>query len=78
MQYDLIKVPPSNKVPANHQKEALAKIKQWFQTQHVNSAGGILALPTGGGKTFTASRFLRSSLSHDTYDGPLSKGYKVL
>ncbi len=32
--------------------------------------GGILVLPTGGGKTFTATRFLTT--------GPLSKGHKVL
>lgn len=32
--------------------------------------GGIMVLPTGGGKTFTAARFLCR--------GPLSQGYKVL
>ncbi len=78
-EYDLKQVQPSNKVPAAHQIEALAKLKEWFKQEHTNdSAGSILALPTGSGKTFTASRFLCSSLSHDTYDGPLSKGYKVL
>lgn len=77
--YDLKQVQPSTKVPAAHQIEALAKLKEWFKTEHNNdSAGSILALPTGSGKTFTASRFLCSSLSQDTYDGPLSKGYKVL
>lgn len=78
-EYDLKQVQPSNKVPAAHQIEALAKLKEWFKQEHTDdSAGSILALPTGSGKTFTASRFLCSSLSQDTYDGPLSKGYKVL
>lgn len=78
-EYDLKQVQPSNKVPAAHQIEALAKLKEWFKQEHTgNSAGSILALPTGSGKTFTASRFLCSSLSQDIYDGPLSKGYKVL
>ncbi|MGB5962096.1 MAG: DEAD/DEAH box helicase family protein [Coleofasciculaceae cyanobacterium] len=77
-EFDLKKVQPSHKVPANHQNEALAKLKIWFKEQYSEPAGGILALPTGGGKTFTASRFLCSSLSLDSYDGPVSKGYKVL
>jgi ATP-dependent helicase IRC3 len=77
-EFDLKKVQPSHKVPANHQNEALAKLKEWFKKQYSEPAGGILALPTGGGKTFTASRFLCSSLSLDSYDGPVSKGYKVL
>jgi len=77
-EFDLKKVQPSHKVPANHQHEALAKLKEWFKKQYSEPAGGILALPTGGGKTFTASRFLCSSLSLDSYDGPVSKGYKVL
>jgi superfamily II DNA or RNA helicase len=77
-EFDLKKVQPSHKVPANHQNEALAKLKEWFKKQYSEPAGGILALPTGGGKTFTASRFLCSSLSLDSYEGPVSKGYKVL
>ncbi len=77
-EYDLKKAQQSHKVPANHQKEALAKLQEWFKKQHADSAGGILALPTGGGKTFTASRFLCSSLPNDTYNGPLANGYKVL
>jgi len=76
-EFDLKKVQPSHKVPANHQNEALAELKEWFEKQYSKPAG-ILALPTGGGKTFTASRFLCSSLSLDSYDGPVSKGYKVL
>ncbi len=78
-EYDLKQVQPSNKIPAAHQIEALAKLKEWFKREHTDgSAGSILALPTGGGKTFTASRFVCSSRSQDAYDGPLSKGYKVL
>ncbi|MEW6494968.1 MAG: DEAD/DEAH box helicase family protein [Cyanobacteriota bacterium] len=77
-EFDLKKVQPSHKVPANHQHEALAKLKEWFKKQYSEPAGGILALPTGGGKTFTASRFLCSNLSLDSYNGPVCKGYKVL
>lgn len=38
--------------------------------QGKHAGAGILVLPTGGGKTFTAVRFLA--------EGPLSDGYKVL
>lgn len=60
---------PSRKEPANHQNETLGKLKKWFEDKH-SPAGGIIVLPTGGGKTFVAVRFLC------TY--PLSEGYKVL
>ena len=43
---------------------------KWFGKESEGHKGGILVLPTGGGKTFTAVRFL--------CQGPLSKGYKVL
>ena len=59
----------SKKEPAAHQSEALNKLQQWFG-QKLSPAGGILVLPTGGGKTFTATRFLCTQ--------PLSEGYKVL
>lgn len=55
--------------PAIHQKKALKSLAQWF-TRKENPQGGILALPTGAGKTFTAIRFLCQY--------PLSQGYKVL
>ena len=42
----------------------------WYDSQPFPSAGGILVLPTGGGKTFTAIRFLCRRA--------LSDGYKVL
>jgi superfamily II DNA or RNA helicase len=55
--------------PAIHQNEALKNLRKWFKIKH-KASGGILALPTGAGKTFVAVRFL--------CEGPLSKGYKVL
>jgi len=69
--YDLVEARkyPSKKEPAFHQSEALLKMRSWFEAKH-NPAGGILVLPTGGGKTFVAVRFLCSN--------PLSQGYKVL
>jgi ATP-dependent helicase IRC3 len=60
---------PSRREPAAHQSEALRNLHAWFQNAP-SPRGGLLVLPTGGGKTFTAIRFL--------CEGPLSKGYKVL
>ena len=61
----------SKKTPASHQHMALGKLHEWFQDSQKNSgAGGIVVLPTGGGKTYTAAHFLCSE--------PLSHGYKVL
>jgi ATP-dependent helicase IRC3 len=59
----------SKKVPAPHQKAALAQLNKWY-SEISGDSGGILVLPTGGGKTFTAVHFL--------CNGPLSDGYKVL
>lgn len=59
----------STKAPAPHQKAALAHLNDWY-SKLTGEDGGILALPTGGGKTFTAVHFL--------CNGPLSDGYKVL
>jgi ATP-dependent helicase IRC3 len=59
----------SKKTPAPHQKAALGKLNAWYAALSGRD-GGILALPTGAGKTFTAVYFLCS--------GPLSDGYKVL
>jgi superfamily II DNA or RNA helicase len=69
--YDLVEARqyPSKKEPASHQSEALSKLRTWFEAKN-SPAGGILVLPTGGGKTFAAVRFLCT--------GPLSQGYKVL
>lgn len=55
--------------PEPHQRQALSKLRSWF-TGDEPSKGGLLTLPTGGGKTFAAVRFLCT--------GPLSQGYKVL
>jgi superfamily II DNA or RNA helicase/5-methylcytosine-specific restriction endonuclease McrA len=60
---------PSSKTPAAHQTEALNKLYRWYRAQDASS-GAVLALPTGGGKTFTAVRFLA--------ERPLSDGYKLL
>ena len=46
------------------------KLHRWFESTQRAPHGGIVVLPTGGGKTFTAVRFLCR--------GPLSHGYKVL
>lgn len=58
------------KEPAAHQKEALASLDRWYRANAAKGGGGILVLPTGGGKTFTAVRFLCVN--------PLSDGYRVL
>ena len=58
------------KRPRPHQDEALRKLTQWYRSVEPEPKGGILVLPTGGGKTFTACHFL---CGH-----PLSDGYKVL
>lgn len=67
--YNLTKAQKQPKKPAAHQHEALNKLHKWFQEKR-SDAGGILVLPTGGGKTFTADRFLCTD--------PLSNGYKVI
>ncbi|MFO0564290.1 MAG: DEAD/DEAH box helicase, partial [Polyangiaceae bacterium] len=64
------RVAKPTKVPAAHQNEALAKLNTWYAGQPRGGDGGILVLPTGAGKTFTAVQFL--------CNGPLSDGYKVL
>lgn len=59
----------SPREPAPHQREAIDKLSRWFDANS-KDAGAIIVLPTGGGKTFTAIRYLCT--------GPLSHGYKVL
>ncbi|MHB0960115.1 MAG: DEAD/DEAH box helicase family protein [Pirellulaceae bacterium] len=61
---------PIGKEPASHQVQALKRLDEWYDSQPFPSAGGILVLPTGGGKTFTAIRFLCRRA--------LSDGYKIL
>lgn len=58
-----------SKTPAVHQNAALSRLAQWYESG-APELGGILVLPTGGGKTFTATHFM---CKH-----PLSKGFKVL
>lgn len=61
----------SRNLPAPHQKAALGHLNKWFDSLSGDKEqGGLLALPTGAGKTFTAVHFL--------CNGPLSDGYKVL
>lgn len=58
--------------PRDHQEKALKALRAWISPALTEGAprGGLLVLPTGGGKTFTAVRFL--------CEWPLSEGYKVL
>jgi len=61
---------PSKRAESAHQTQALAKLRTWYECAPARDAGGLLVLPTGAGKTFTAVRFLCRN--------PLSDGYKVL
>lgn len=72
MTYDLSKARrnKSSKILASHQSEALAALSRWHESPQKPHAGTILVLPTGGGKTLTAVRFLCQTA--------LSDGYKVL
>lgn len=45
------------RTPVPHQQRALDKLERWYRNTE-NPRGGILVLPTGGGKTFVASHFL--------------------
>lgn len=65
----LARTTAAKREPASHQYRALERLDAWYRTT-AQPSGGILVLPTGGGKTFTALRFLCK--------GPLSDGYKVL
>jgi superfamily II DNA or RNA helicase len=58
------------KEPAAHQRMAIENLIKWYKAKKDGYAGGILVLPTGGGKTFTAIRFVCLTA--------LSDGYKVL
>nr|WP_054858958.1 DEAD/DEAH box helicase family protein [Methanobacterium formicicum] len=71
-EFNLIKARknPSTIALRTHQTQAIKNLKQWYEKDYNTHKGGILVLPTGGGKTFTAVRFL--------CEGPLSDGYKVL
>jgi ATP-dependent helicase IRC3 len=58
------------KKPVAHQAMAIDHLIKWYNSHPNAYAGGILVLPTGGGKTFTAIRFCCRTA--------LSEGYKVL
>jgi superfamily II DNA or RNA helicase/5-methylcytosine-specific restriction endonuclease McrA len=58
------------KEPAPHQQLALEKLHAWYNASRKTEIGGMLVLPTGGGKTFTAMHFICRR--------PLSDGHKVL
>jgi superfamily II DNA or RNA helicase len=58
------------KKPAAHQAMAIDHLIKWYNSHPNTYAGGILVLPTGGGKTFTAIRFICRTA--------LSEGYKIL
>jgi len=48
----------SSKQPFQHQIEAFAKLSETFANNREKPGSGILVLPTGAGKTFTAVRWL--------------------
>ena len=58
------------KAPAPHQAQALHELDKWYKAAPAECRGGILVLPTGGGKTFTAGHFICRNA--------LSDGFKVL
>jgi len=58
-----------SRVPKPHQIAPVNRLSRWYENSKL-PAGGLLVLPTGGGKTFTAAHFLVQK--------PLSDGYKVL
>jgi len=60
----------AQETPFSHQVTALRELRKWYAKEGSTGGAGILVLPTGGGKTFTAVQFLAQ--------GPLSEGYKVL
>ncbi len=61
---------PSKRKLAAHQTAAFTDLGAWYRSKSAPPRGGILVLPTGGGKTFTALYFACRL--------PLSEGYKVL
>lgn len=57
------------RIMAPHQQKSMKSLNEWFQ-QKESKNGALLVIPTGGGKTFAAVRFLCKN--------PLSQDYKVL
>ena len=70
--YDLVtaRKQPSDREPSVHQKAAHSDLSLWYNSVSASDVGAMLVLPTGGGKTFVAIRFL--------CDAPISDGYKIL
>ena len=66
--YEPARSPKPGRDPAPHQTQALGEMERWYEPG--KNLGGILVLPTGGGKTFVATRFMCRN--------PLSDGYRVL
>ena len=54
--------------PVQHQQNALSDMEKWYKRGQ--KMGGLLVLPTGGGKSFVATHFL--------CDHPLSDEYRIL
>lgn len=61
---------PPRRQPYSHQTDALDRLHGWYGSAGPGPRGGLLVIPTGGGKTFTAAHFL---CRH-----PLTDGCKVL
>jgi superfamily II DNA or RNA helicase len=59
-----------NKEPHPHQREAIESLDQYFRLGESAAQNGLLIMPTGSGKTFTAVAWLLESA--------VAKGYKVL
>jgi len=59
----------SPRTAAQHQAQGLGALRKWYDGAHA-PAGGLLVFPTGGGKTFTAMRFIA--------EAPLSDDFKIL
>jgi len=66
---DIAKHKPKTQ-PEPHQNKALKSLHDWYNLKTTANKGAILVIPTGGGKTFTAVRFICRY--------PLSDNYKVL
>jgi superfamily II DNA or RNA helicase len=58
--YDLAKARRQGlqRKPEVHQSRSLDKLIKWYSKDVQESRGGNLMLPTGAGKTFTATHFL--------------------
>ncbi|MDL2253431.1 DEAD/DEAH box helicase family protein [Ruminococcaceae bacterium OttesenSCG-928-I18] len=59
-----------HRTPMTHQRDAFEKLNQVFEMPIHGKKGSLLVLPTGGGKTFTATNWICRNV--------LSRGIKVL